>query len=239
MPAPEFALQFSDHIPSAWFDAAQVDQLSRAEIQDLNNAYDASIAYADYHVGRLLAQLQSRGILENTLVIIAGDHGEQFGEHSLMYHGNSLYLPALHVPLIVSLPSRVPSGVVVSETVSLRDLPATVFDLLRLQPQADFPGSSLSRYWSPGSTNDAGNEFIFSEMDRVDAFPEHYPARRGDLRSVIWDGKHFIQNGDGEQEIYDLRLDPLESQDLSSTDAGRTALDRLRVALQQQSSRTL
>src|SRR5205823_5858551 len=117
-----------------------------------------------------------------------------------------------------------------SETASLRDLPATVFDLLHIQPQADFPGSSLGRYWSAGSTNDLDNEFIFSETDRVDAFPEHYPARRGDLRSVIWDRKHFIQNlSDGEQEIYDLRLDPLESQDLSRTDAGRVALDRLRV----------
>src|SRR5207248_6788516 len=88
MPPAEFARRFSSHIPSAWFDASKIDELTPAQIGDLNDAYDASIAYADYHVGRLLAELERRETLNNTLIIVVGDHGEQFGEHGLMYHGN-------------------------------------------------------------------------------------------------------------------------------------------------------
>ena len=82
-------------------------------------------------------------------MIITSDHGESFGERNGVFgHGTSLHQTQVRVPLLI-LP---PSGTrrrrrVVSETVSLRDLPATVVDLLDLQAGAPFPGRSLVRFW--------------------------------------------------------------------------------------------
>ena len=79
-------------------------------------------------------------------MIITSDHGESFGEqHGVFGHGTSLYQPQLHVPLVIVPPARrrggaSPSPRVVTETVSLRDLPATIVDLLDLEAGSPFPG---------------------------------------------------------------------------------------------------
>ena len=79
-------------------------------------------------------------MLRDTLVIITSDHGEQFGEHGVFNHGFSLYAQEVHVPLLIISPAA-PPGCTVSEPVSLRDLPATVVDLLGLGAGSPFPGA--------------------------------------------------------------------------------------------------
>ena len=66
--------------------------------------YDGEIAYDDAQVGRLLADLERRGLRDSTIVAVIGDHGEALGEHGELTHGLLLYEPTLHVPLIVSAP---------------------------------------------------------------------------------------------------------------------------------------
>ena len=106
------------------------DSLSPTDIQLARDAYDDCIASLDHDLGRLIAELQTRGLLEKTLLILTADHGEQFGEHGKFGHGLSLYEPEVHVPMLMISPGRVPRGRVVREAVSLRDVPATVVDLL-------------------------------------------------------------------------------------------------------------
>ena len=79
-------------------------------------------------------------------MIITSDHGESFGDHGFFGHGNSLYLDEIAVPLVILSPDA-PAGRVVAEPVSLRDLPATVVDLLGLSAGSPFPGHSLAAYW--------------------------------------------------------------------------------------------
>ncbi len=95
-----------------------------------HQAYQDCVAYLDHEIGRLLADLRHNGHLENTLVIITSDHGEHFGDHDLYGHGNSLYQPAIHVPLLIwrSEPG-LPSGQT-DAIVSLRNLSATIADLV-------------------------------------------------------------------------------------------------------------
>ncbi len=81
------------------------------------DAYDGAIAYLDDAIGRLLDELERRGTLERTIVIITSDHGEQFGEHRLLAHGNSLYMQVLGVPLMILASGRVPEGI------RVRDMP--------------------------------------------------------------------------------------------------------------------
>ena len=84
-------------------------------------------------------------MLDDTLVIVASDHGEHLGDHLLFFHGCSLYRQLVGVPLVIVDPKGVPAGRVVVEPVSLRDIPATVVDLLGLADGAPFPGRSLAR----------------------------------------------------------------------------------------------
>ncbi len=111
------------------------------------DCYDSCLAYLDQRLGELFDELQSRGVLDRTLVIVTSDHGEGLGEHGLFDHGESLYRTEIRVPLLFVLPARSRHQAVVRETVSLRDLPATITDLVGLGPGAPFPGQSLARLW--------------------------------------------------------------------------------------------
>ena len=98
--------------------------------------------------------------------IITSDHGEGLGEHDLFMHGESLYRTEIRVPLLILLPSRRPSGAVVRQTVSLRDLPATIVDLIGLGDGSPFPGRSLARLWAdrPAGAPPVETEAALSEL---------------------------------------------------------------------------
>ena len=109
--------------------------------------YDGAIAYIDHEIDRLLTELRNRNLLDNTIVVITADHGEQFGEHHLRQHANSLYLDLLHVPLIIRYPPQVPGNLRIAASATLRDVPSTIAHLAGL-PGSIFPGASLSSNWS-------------------------------------------------------------------------------------------
>ena len=113
------------------------------DIQMMVDRYDASIAFLDEATERLLTELDNRGVLENTLVIITSDHGEHWGEKGMMEHGTSLYQQLLHVPLVV-LPPGASAASRISAPASLRDLPATILAYAGL-PNGVFPGAPLAR----------------------------------------------------------------------------------------------
>jgi arylsulfatase A-like enzyme len=113
-------------------------------------AYDGELAAADHALGRLLDAITRRGEEQNTLVVVAGDHGESLGEHDVWYdHGGDLFSPVARVPLAFRWPGVLPEGVVVSELVELTDLAPTVRSLLGL-PAVEGDGMDLSRVWNGG-----------------------------------------------------------------------------------------
>jgi choline-sulfatase len=106
------------------------------------NPYDGEIAYMDASIGKLLAGLRAQGKMENTLVVVSGDHGEGLGEHGEQQHGVFLYEYAMHVPLLMSWEGKIPGGTKVRDLVGLDDVAPTVLDFLGVQgPKAD--GHSL------------------------------------------------------------------------------------------------
>ena len=131
-------------------------QLSAHDVALASDAYDDCIADLDEQLGCLIDELERRGILDRTWLIVTSDHGESFGEPPNDFgHGTSLHQPQLHVPLVIvpptggGLASASPPPRVVPETVSLRDLPATVVDLLDLEADAPFLGASLAPTLGP------------------------------------------------------------------------------------------
>jgi len=92
--------------------------------------YDGEIAYMDSEVGRLLSGLSRKGLLENTLIVAAADHGEGLGEHNEKVHGIFLYEYAVRVPLIIAFDGKIPAGKRVSASCRLSDIAPTISDLL-------------------------------------------------------------------------------------------------------------
>ena len=208
-------------------------QWSALEIQAELDAYEACIACVDHYVGKLFDELQQRGVLENTLVIITSDHGEEFGEHRVMQHGTSLYLPSLLVPLLIRFPSRVPPDLSVHEPVSLRNLPATVIDLIGLEDRIQFPGHSLSHYWGATRAPDGGQaDSVLSEISFLANLPKWAPVSKGPMKSLVIDQYHYIRNGDRSEEIYDFEIDPWEIHNLSSSKQYFEKLKLFRASLE-------
>lgn len=225
--------------------------MTAQEVQTELDAYDGALAYIDHQLGLLLAELEKRGLLHNTLVIITADHGEQFGEHGLLSHSSSVYLPVLHVPLVILHPSKAPLNKRVHEAVTLRDIPATVMDLLDLKDK--FPGRSLRRFFDPTQGFvQSGKEVQFSAADHQGGccacdgpsriisevsgpndrtLPPWYPFFRGPLHSLVEGTLHYIRDSNGHEELYDFSADPLEQHDLATRPEHREVLEQFRKAL--------
>lgn len=210
-------------------------RLSPRDVALAQDAYDDCIAYMDQQIGRLYDDLDRRGLLGNTLIIVTADHGEQFGEHGLFGHAGSLYRPEVHVPLLIVPPAGRAGGRVVPEPVSLRDLPATVVDLLGRTGASPFPGSSLARRWDPAHRS-AGvpDDPVLSEVQSPatnNANQGRSPVFRGPMSSLVAEGKVYIRNGDGIEELYDLGADPTESHNLAGSPEAQPVLEVLRSRL--------
>ena len=163
---------------------------------NLRGLYDGAIASIDQEIGRLLDELRRRGVLDDTIVIVTSDHGEQFGEHGLNGHGNSLYLPLLRVPLVIRYPPRVAGSIRADEPVTLRDLAATVIDLAGLSGQIRVPGSSLAAYWD-GRPETVSGSAILAELVGGIRPAKHWPAFFGPMHSAFDHRFHYIRRGDG------------------------------------------
>jgi len=234
MPPPEFSREFSGPFQrrndNSLFEMRRVVRTDRTELSNEGvqaelDAYDGAIGYIDQQIGVVLERLQQEGLLDNTVVIVASDHGEHFGEHGLHVHGNSVFLPVLHVPLFIVHGDRLPAGKRVREPVSIRDIPATALDLSGLRDSVSFPGSSLAGYWTGSEQSGA---------DRVDSIVvSEYTDVTGDVtaKSVVMGKYHYfwgwglvrLVHPETGQEVlrdmrfealYDLAVDPHELHDL-------------------------
>lgn len=105
--------------------------------------YAAEVHYADRALERLFEELGRLDLLDDTLVVVTSDHGEEFGEHGLMGHAKTVYDEVLRIPLLFWAPGHVPSGRVVEQQVSLVDVVPTILELLELPPPSEVPGQSL------------------------------------------------------------------------------------------------
>jgi arylsulfatase A-like enzyme len=205
--------------------------LSPRQAELARDSYDQCIAYLDTQVGSLVDELERRGVLSNTLVIITADHGESLGEHRLYGHGCSLYAPELHVPLLV-LDPVVNRRDRVAGPASLRDLAATIVERVGYGAGRPFPGLSLARYWSSDASTDSSAEPpVISALESAPGEdPNHgaSPGCKGAMVSVIAGGYHYIRGGDGREELFQVASDPGENQDVSKQPQHSRALDQLR-----------
>ena len=200
-------------------------------LADYLDGYDGSISYLDVQIDSLLGALDRRGRLANTIVILTADHGEQFGEHGLIQHGNSLYLPLLHVPLAIWGPGRLPPGLRIGTPSSLRNLAATVADLAGAD-RSRLGGRSLAALWGVDSL-DVPPDTVASAVDWYPTLSKSpaSPLLDGSLRSILADSTHYIVRSDGVEELYDVGRDFLETRNLAGIPTYRPALLAARARL--------
>jgi len=189
--------------------------------------YDAEIAFLDRELQRLLGELEKRGQLKNTLVILTADHGEHFGERNLQGHGNSVYAPVVHVPLVMRFDNHITPGTTVTTPVSLRDLGATMLDLAGIN--ATFPGVSLARYWTAAS--DSGSAAV-ALLGRVQMKDPSIPAAENGEVGIFADKWHLVRYGLRPiEELFAYRDDHAELTNVLGTDSAKGVADSLRTIL--------
>ncbi len=174
-----------------------------------SSPYDGEIAYADSQIGRIVDYLDRADLRRRTIIVIAGDHGESLGEHGEAAHGLLLYESTLRVPLIVAGPG-IHNGVL-NEAVSTSDIAPTI---------ASLAGSPMNVVRLDG--RDLARDIVGRrEPPPRDIYAEtRYPANFGwtDLVAIRRDGKKLIAGA--QDELFDLDLDPGETQNLAESDRG-------------------
>ena len=167
---------------------------------DKLRGYDNEIAFMDSQIGRLIDYLKKNNLLEKTVVVAVGDHGESLGEHGEDEHGLLLYDSVMRVPLLISFPGHVPQGEVVEELVSTVDLFPTILDIFGWKPR----GHTSGRSFTPALSGEAiPARAFYSETE--------FPLTEygwSPLRGLTTPGWKYIEAP--REELYDLRADPKE-----------------------------
>ncbi len=164
--------------------------------------YDAEVAYLDFEIGRLFNHLGEHGLLDDTLVVLFGDHGENMTEHDSWFDHAGLYDSVVHVPLIVWAPGRVPA-MESSAMVGLVDVLPTVFEIIGLPEPVGVDGRSLMPLIR-GEVTTHRDVIMLSEAT--------WQASRG-VRTPEWKFIRYMQStiyGRDGVELYDLAADPDE-----------------------------
>jgi arylsulfatase A-like enzyme len=171
--------------------------------------YDGAIRYVDDSVRHLMSQLSERHLLENTIVLITADHGQEFGEHGIYGHGKSLYRREIQVPLIVWKPGLVPSAVRIPTPVSTMEIPATILNLIAESDKPTMPGQTLASLWR--SVQAASNwPDPISELARLHWRTKNAPNYDAPIRSIVTPEWHFLHQQDNDM-LFDWKNDPEES----------------------------
>jgi len=180
--------------------------------QYLFDPYAGEVAYTDSLVGRLNEGLSKIGLMENTLLMVAGDHGEGKGEHQERYHGVFVYDSTLQVPFIIRMPGLSPQ--VCKAQVRLIDALPTLLDLLGIE----IPGDIFGRSLKPLMTGEKSDLKLAAYSESW--FPKlHYGwSALKSLRA----GKYKYIHAPC-PELYDLEADPMESTNLALSIPERAA----------------
>jgi arylsulfatase A-like enzyme len=195
--------------PPGYLDKVLTEKVTPAAL--LTTAlYDAEIRYTDDLLAAFLADVEALPGGRETLVVVFSDHGEQFGEHGLYQHGNSLYDVLLHVPLILRAPGLVPAGRRVPAVVGLIDVAPTMLELLGLPLPHWTQGRSLVPLLENGHQLPEGH--LFANLPLLNFISVRSATR-----------KWIIDDATGRPSTFDFIADPYETKNQPGTTPAEVA----------------
>ena len=184
-------------------DGIAPDRVSRTLDQ-----YDGEILFNDHHIARLLDGLASMGVLDNAVIIVTSDHGEEFWEHGHGGHDKTLYEEVLHVPFLLSWPGRIPAGSTYDGMVNLVDVMPTLVDFAGLKAAPGLQGFSMAPQVLQQVPANPNRKFFAQQTNNQRAIEMVRHQRYKFIRHLR--GPHA-----GLEEFYDLERDPLERTNLA------------------------
>jgi arylsulfatase A-like enzyme len=214
----------------------ELDAVSRR----LGDLYDECLVGLDAELSRFLGSLRDAGLLANTWVVLTADHGEHFGEHGHFGHGSSLYNEQTHVPLIIipplgdgrsgGDPHSSLRGTRIGVPVSLRDLPATMTELMLPGEPSPFPGRSLARHWR--TDHSEVPDPVLSELDQPRLKGEDFRTQQVTrIESLIDEDHVLIEYGNQTPELFALFEDPNQVHNLADRPDQGARRQRIRNVL--------
>lgn len=194
------------------------------DLQHLLALYDGELRFTDEHIGRVIALLDRLGVLDDTLVVVTADHGDEFFEHGGKGHGHTLFEEVVHIPLVIRYPRRVPAGQVVERQVRLVDVAPTVLGLVGVTPP---PG-----FGSRTSFPDVGGRDLtpwITDPERIGDLPD-LPAilelRKGLIAVRTNEHKLIVHlKNHHPPYLFDLVADRAETKNLASDDPSSPTAD--------------
>ena len=188
------------------------------------DAYDGEIAFMDAQIKRIVDYLDHRGLRDNTLIVVAGDHGEAFGEHGEHEHGALVYDTTMRVPLIVVPPGGADGPAVVQEVAGLADIAPTVLSVAGLQRPEQMSGRDL----------------LARRGDEAGCYGESHFLLNGygwaPLYSLTTRRWKYIDCP--EPELYDLAVDPGETRNVYGAEVQAAARLKARLAARRKTMKT-
>jgi arylsulfatase A-like enzyme len=187
--------------------------MAPGDLDQVVSLYDGEIRHADLYVGRLLDRLRSEGLLDDTVVVLTSDHGDEFYEHGRSGHGQHLLDSMLLVPLIMRYPAVIPAGRVVDRQVRLMDIGPTILEAAGLRVPAEFGTLQPSRPADFRSLVD----WIRAEPDGSVPGVVAHGDHKGVISSVRTDRYKLVRSviGGVHDALYDLEVDPEEQRDVA------------------------
>ncbi len=170
--------------------------------------YDGAVAYMDACIQSIFNALEAHGIMDETIVILNGDHGETLYDHECWFDHHGLYDVTLHVPLIIRYPGRIPAGSRVSGYNQHKDLVPTIMDLAEIEAGIDFDGDSLMSLVD-GTVSSFDSEFYITECTWMRKHGWRTPQWK--LMIALEPDFHFKPP----IELYNLVEDPDENNNLA------------------------
>ena len=180
----------------------------------LKKLYEVHVREVDSYVEALFNSLDELGLLKETIVLITSDHGDEFNEHGGLSHDDKLYAELIDVPLLIYGTDR---KSVCDTLVSSIDIPPTLLDLFGIESPPSFQGQSLliaDRYPERPVFGEAINQ---KSLKGGDINRDIYYCLQGDLKLIAWADT-------GLRELYDIKEDPGERNNIAETSAETSLL---------------
>lgn len=195
-------------------------EVTKEEWNTVISLYDAEIAYIDFFIGKVLDYLRKYELLDDTLILVTSDHGENLGDHQLASHAFCLYDTLIHVPLIISSPRNTSAGKRISNLVSTIDIFPTLLGARDLEDKYKIDGKNLIPFEERIHHN-----YVFAEYGppipqirtmnrlcpRAKVTSDIFNKGLRCLRSIDF---KYITASNGEEEWYDLKNDPSEGKNM-------------------------
>lgn len=196
------------------------EKMTQEDFRILTSAYDNSIHYLDHLIGKIVHLLKVHQLYDNTIIVILADHGDNIGDHGLMFHHYCLYDSLIKIPLFIKFPIPINIAGRMPEIVQNVDILPTIMSLINEEDEKAWEqveGNDLLGSAPPRRRQDlAVSELIKTFGPDGKQYREMLSRFDRRLLSVRTHDRKLIYSSRGDHEYYNLHTDPTESNNIYS-----------------------